>query len=88
MTTTGQPIVPIVRGVKSRETMEPLSPFNVLNETMAEVNRALLDRGLFTFVRWNVIHTNPPLCIDEEQLAEGFAIIDRALEISDAAMER
>ena len=31
--------------------------------------------------------TNPPLCITEEQLAEGFEIIDRALEIADAAME-
>jgi taurine--2-oxoglutarate transaminase len=31
--------------------------------------------------------TNPPLCINEEQLAEGFAIIDRALDIADAAME-
>ena len=24
----------------------------------------------------NSIHTNPPLCITEEQLAEGFEIID------------
>ncbi len=31
--------------------------------------------------------TNPPLCITEEQLAEGFEIIDRALEITDAAVE-
>ena len=31
--------------------------------------------------------TNPPLCITEEQLAEGFAIIDGALDIADAAME-
>jgi taurine--2-oxoglutarate transaminase len=31
----------------------------------------------------NAIHTNPPLCITEEQLAEGFAIIDEALDIAD-----
>jgi taurine--2-oxoglutarate transaminase len=67
--------------------MEPLSPFNVLNETMAEVNRALLDRGLFTMVRFNGIMTNPPLCITEEQLAEGFEIIDDVLSIADAAVE-
>ena len=30
--------------------------------------------------------TNPPLCIDEEQLAEGFAIIDEVLSVADAAM--
>ena len=77
----------IVELVKSRETMEPLSPFNVLNETMASVNRALLDRGLFTMVRFNGIMTNPPLCITEEQLAEGFEIIDDVLAIADDAMD-
>jgi 4-aminobutyrate aminotransferase-like enzyme len=30
--------------------------------------------------------TNPPLCISEEQLEEGFAIIDEVLEVADAAM--
>jgi taurine--2-oxoglutarate transaminase len=77
----------ILELVKSRETLEPLSPFNELNETMRQVNRFLLDNGLATFIRWWNVMTNPPLCITEEQLAEGFAIIDRALEIADAAME-
>ena len=76
----------ILELVKDRATMEPLSPYNVTNEAMIEVNSALLDRGLFTMVRWNGIMTNPPLCITEEQLGEGFAIIDRALEISDQAV--
>jgi hypothetical protein len=30
--------------------------------------------------------TNPPLCIDEALLAEGFEIVDAALEISDRAV--
>jgi 4-aminobutyrate aminotransferase-like enzyme len=30
--------------------------------------------------------TNPPLPISEEQLAEGFGIIDEALEIADRAV--
>ena len=72
--------------VRDAETNEPMSPYNVTNDVMVAVNRALLDRGLFTFVRWNVIHTNPPLCITEEQLDEGFAVIDEALEIADRAM--
>jgi taurine--2-oxoglutarate transaminase len=78
----------IIELVKNRDTMEPLSPFNQMNETMQQVNRFLVDNGLATFIRWWNVMTNPPLCIDEEQLAEGFAIIDRALEIADAAMER
>jgi 4-aminobutyrate aminotransferase-like enzyme len=30
--------------------------------------------------------TNPPLCITEAQLAEGFEILDQALEITDKAV--
>jgi taurine--2-oxoglutarate transaminase len=58
----------------------------VVNETMQAVNKALLERGLFTMIRFNGIMTNPPLCITEEQLEEGFAIVDGALEIADAAI--
>jgi taurine---2-oxoglutarate transaminase len=76
----------ILELVKSRDTMEPLSPYNVVNETMQAVNKALLERGLFTMIRFNGIMTNPPLCITEEQLEEGFAIIDEALELADRAV--
>ena len=76
----------IIELVKSRETMEPLSPFNVVNETMQAVNKGLLERGLFTMIRFNGIMTNPPLCITEEQLEEGFAVIDEVLEIADRAV--
>jgi taurine---2-oxoglutarate transaminase len=76
----------ILELVKSRDTMEPLSPYNVVNETMQAVNKALLERGLFTMIRFNGIMTNPPLCITEEELEEGFAIIDEALELADRAV--
>ena len=33
-----------------------------------------------------MFYTNPPLCINEQQLREGFAIIDRALETMDKAV--
>ena len=42
-------------------------------------------QGLYTFVRWNTIMTNPPLCINEAELDEGFEILDTALEIGDRA---
>ena len=76
----------ILELVKDRDTMEPLSPFNVQNDAAQAINRALLDRGLFTMVRWNGIMTNPPLSITAEQLEDGFAIIDEVLDIADAAM--
>ena len=77
----------ILELVKSRDTMEPLSPYNVVNETMQAVNKALLERGLFTMIRFNGIMTNPPLCITEEQLDEGFSVIDEVLEVADAAAD-
>jgi taurine--2-oxoglutarate transaminase len=76
----------ILELVKGRDTMEPLSPYNVVNEPMQAVNKALLERGLFTMIRFNGIMTNPPLCISEEQLEEGFAIIDEALDVADGAV--
>jgi taurine--2-oxoglutarate transaminase len=53
---------------------------------MGELLKFLIDNGLFTFIRWGGIMCNPPLCITKEQLLEGFEIIDRALDITDAAL--
>ncbi len=76
----------IVELVTDRDSMTPLSPYNANNDTMLAINRALLDRGVFTMIRWNGIMTNPPLCITEEQLQEGFEAIDEALAIADQAI--
>jgi taurine--2-oxoglutarate transaminase len=76
----------IVELVRSRETMEPMAPFNGTSDEMKAIGKLLDERGLFTMIRWNGIMTNPPLCITEEQLGEGFAIIDEALAIADAAV--
>jgi adenosylmethionine-8-amino-7-oxononanoate aminotransferase len=34
-----------------------------------------------------MVMCNPPLCINEAEMAEAFEIIDRGLEITDAAFE-
>jgi len=72
--------------VRSREPYEPLTPFNGTSDEMKAVGKFLRQNGLYTMIANNSIHTNPPLCITEEQLAEGFAIIDRALDIADQAV--
>jgi taurine--2-oxoglutarate transaminase len=43
----------------------------------------LKENGLFTFVFHNILFVVPPLCITEDQLEEGLAIVERALEITD-----
>ena len=77
----------IVELVRNRTTMEPMAPFNGSSPEMAALSRCFRDEGLYTLVRWNYFFTNPPLPITEAELREGFAIIDRALETTDRAVE-
>ena len=76
----------IVELVKDRKTRQPLAPYNGTSPEMAALGKFFRQEGLYTFVRWNTFFTNPPLCVTEEQLREGFAIIHRALEATDRAI--
>ncbi len=76
----------IVELVRSRDPWVPLAPFNGSSPEMASFDRRLRDAGLYTMTHWNSFFTNPPLCISEEQLREGFAIIDVALDETDATI--
>jgi taurine--2-oxoglutarate transaminase len=75
----------IIELVKNKTTREPLSPWNKTNATMAAVKKYLLDHGIFMSIHWHTLLLLPPLIITPEQLAEGFAVIDQALEIADKA---
>jgi len=66
----------IVELIRSRKT----------RQEMVALGRFFREQGLYTFVRWNTFFTNPPLCINEQQMREAFAIIDRGLEITDKAV--
>jgi taurine--2-oxoglutarate transaminase len=76
----------IVELIRNRKTRQPMAPFNGTSEEMAALGRFFREQGLYTFVRWHTFFTNPPLCINEQQLREAFAIIDRGLEITDKAV--
>ena len=76
----------IVELVRNRETREPMAPFNGSAPEMQEFGKFLRQEGLYTFVRWNAFFANPPLCINEDEMREAFAIIDRGLEITDRAV--
>ena len=76
----------LVELIRNRKTHEPMAPFNGSSEEMAALRGFFLDQGLYTFVRWNTFFTNPPLCISENELREGFAIIDRGLQAADKAV--
>jgi taurine---2-oxoglutarate transaminase len=76
----------IVELIRNRKTKQPMAPFNGTSEEMAALGKFFRENGLYTLVRWNTFYTNPPLCINEQQLREAFAIIDKGLEITDRAV--
>jgi taurine--2-oxoglutarate transaminase len=69
----------IVELVKDQATKEPLAPFGQTSAATRRLSALLREEGLYTFVRWHTFFTNPPLCVTEAELREGFALIDRAL---------
>lgn len=77
----------IIELIRNRKTKQPMAPFNGTSEEMAALGKFFREQGLYTIVRWNAFYTNPPLCINEEQLREAFAIIDKGLEITDKAVK-
>lgn len=78
----------ILELASSRAPYKPLTAYNGTTPEMQAIARHLRANGLYTFVRWNTIMTNPPLCITQEELAEGFRIIDEALAETDRALAR
>jgi taurine---2-oxoglutarate transaminase len=76
----------LIELVRDKAKKVPLAPFNGTSEEMQALSKFFRQEGLYTFLRWNTFFTNPPLCITEAELREGFSIIDRALDITDKAV--
>ncbi|MEW5723136.1 MAG: aminotransferase class III-fold pyridoxal phosphate-dependent enzyme [Thermodesulfobacteriota bacterium] len=72
----------VIELVKDQQTREPLVPWNAAGPNLAltkEINKRLLQGGVYTFVRWNWIFVVPPLVISEAELREGLGVIDEVL---------
>ena len=54
---------------------------------MSKLGKFLRENGLFTVLQWSMVMCNPPLTIDEQQMAESFDIIDRGLALVDEVFE-
>ena len=75
----------VIELVKNRETREPMSGWNQpASEAMIKVASNLRGQGMSTFVKWDWIFCAPPLIISNEQIDEGLAMLDKALELADA----
>jgi len=75
----------ILELVKDRKTKEPMAAWNGSSPEMVAFRKTCLDHGLFLYTHWHTVLIIPPLIISEEQLKEGFEVLDEALEITDKA---
>ncbi len=81
----------VIEVVKDKGKKTPVATRNANGAELATMNEAakfLRDQGLFTFINANMIFIVPPLCITNSQLDEGLSIIDQALEMIDAVVEK
>lgn len=78
----------IIELVKDRKTRQPFTPFNRTTAEMQTLRKFALDQGLYFYTHWHTILVIPPLIITEDQLADGFAILDEALLIADREVSR
>ena len=65
---------------------EPFAPYASSSPSMTKLGKLFRERGLFTFVKNSNFTCIPPLCINEAELREGFAIVDDALTMMDGEM--
>jgi taurine--2-oxoglutarate transaminase len=77
----------VIELVKNRETKEPMAPYNSSSPPMDSLRKYIMDHGVFLYTHWHTVLIMPPLIISEEELEEGFQVIDKALAITDAEVE-
>jgi taurine--2-oxoglutarate transaminase len=72
--------------VRDRATREPLVPYNAAGAAAAPMNEfaaACKERGLWPFTHFNRTHVVPPCTTTADEVRQGIAILDEALEVAD-----
>jgi len=69
--------------VANQATREPLAPYGSSSEAMNAVIAACKAGGLLPFANFNRIHAVPACNIADAEVAEGLAILDKALDVAD-----
>src|SRR4030043_1213647 len=78
----------IIEIVRDRKTKAPMTHWNSSSPEMSALRKELLNNGLFIYSHWHTLLIIPPLIITEEQLADGFTILDKYLSITDKSVSR
>jgi taurine--2-oxoglutarate transaminase len=72
--------------VRNRATRQPLVPFNASGaeaKPMAELMAACKAGGVWPFAHFNRLQITPPCTTTADEIREGLAAIDKALEVAD-----
>ncbi|MGN6606693.1 MAG: aspartate aminotransferase family protein [Jatrophihabitans sp.] len=72
--------------VLDRETREPLVPYNASGAAAAPMNAvaaACKQRGMWPMTHFNRLHVVPPCTATEQEVREGLAALDEALDTAD-----
>ena len=69
--------------VTNRQTKEPLAPYGASSAAMNELVAACRREGVLIFNNFNRIHVVPPCTITDDEVREGLARLERALETVD-----
>jgi taurine---2-oxoglutarate transaminase len=77
----------IIELVKDRQTKEPMAPWNGTSPEMIAFKKYCSEHGLYVEIHWHTVLIIPPLIITEEQLDEGFDVLNEALKITDSMVK-
>jgi len=72
--------------VRDRKTREPIVPFNASGadaKPMVELMTACKAGGVWPFAHFNRLQVTPPCTTSDDEVREGLAAIDKALEVAD-----
>ncbi|MGY4709443.1 aminotransferase class III-fold pyridoxal phosphate-dependent enzyme [Mycolicibacterium sp. CBM1] len=69
--------------VANRQTREPLAAYGGSSPAMNDVLAACKSGGLLPFANFNRIHAVPACNITDAEVAEGLAVLDKALTVAD-----
>jgi taurine--2-oxoglutarate transaminase len=75
----GHGLFAVLELVADRDTRQPLAPWPQTPPPLAALLQAALDEGVSFGARGNLILVAPPLVVDEHDLADALALLDRLL---------
>lgn len=77
----------VIELVKDKHTKEPLAPFNGTSPEMQALGQHLSSKGLYFFMRFNMLWVCPPLIISREDLDFGLDAIEDGLNVVDGMLK-